>query len=138
MAPLGYVSGVKLWYHCLIDVDLVSLTSPSESSVAKPLELLFKRESALFAGPNFIKPKNQCPSPFVLQKKRVYSGVKPNHYLHLFKRLLAARMVTLLESGTEVTITVIENSIFVVWKMPNVSQRLIWTGGNPISSLMSL
>lgn len=56
--------------------------------------------------------------------KRIYKDVKENHYPTLVKKLVSAKMLTLLESDDDV----IENSVFRVWKEQGKSQRLIWSG----------
>lgn len=120
----GHVDASVRGNHCLIDVDNVAVPTPDSASVADPLELIFERESALFAGSNIVKPKSDWPAWLVLLSKRIYRGVKPGHYPRLIHRLLAANMIKLYPSSDEV----IENSIFGVWKEAGVSQRLIWAG----------
>lgn len=124
VASLGYVDATVRGNHCLIDVDKVAVPTSDCASVADPLELLFERESALFAGSNIVKPKADWPPRSVLLSKRIYLGVKPKQYPRLIHKLLAANMVILQPSGDGV----IENSIFGVWKDSGVSQRLIWAG----------
>lgn len=124
VASFGYVADGVRGDHCLIDVGMVAIPSANEASVANPFDLFSDRDSARLAAENLIKPKSEWPPRSVLMSKSIFTGVKKGQYPLLVKKLLEANMVTLLPSGPDV----IENSIFGVWKVPGVSQRLIWSG----------
>lgn len=110
--------------HCLFDVDMIAIPGPGEASVASPLSLLGTEGEAFLSFYNNVKPKSEWPSASVIKSKRVLCRIKPSQYPILLTRLLEAKMVTLLDSDD----TVVENSIFGVWKNAGVSQRLIWAG----------
>lgn len=70
---------------------MVAVPSPDSASVANQLELLFERDSMLFLGSNIINRKSIGQSKYVLISKRVYLGVKTNHYPQIIRKLIAEK-----------------------------------------------
>lgn len=101
---------------------MIAIPGLGEASVADPIALLGPGSEAFCSYSYFVKPVSDWPSASFLKIKRIRCDVKPKQYPLLVKRLLDANMVQLLNSDD----SVMENSIFAVWKKAGVSQRLIW------------
>lgn len=120
----GYSSAPGRRNHCLLDVNMVELLRAQEASVANPFAHLSEVDRTLFCSSSILKEKTAWPSSAQLQRKARFCGVKFGQYPKLINKLLEANMIKLLQPSDGA----IENSIFGVWKQPNVSQRLIWSG----------
>lgn len=124
LGAFGYAWTPDRGDHCLVDVDMIAIPGPGEASVADPSDLLGPGNEPCFSYSYLVKPKSEWPSTSFLKSKRIRCDVKPNQYPTLVKRLVEANMVQLLNSDD----SVMENSVFGVWKTAGVSQRLIWAG----------
>ena len=110
--------------YCLIDPNIAAVPAPGTSATADPRDLLPKNELFRLKEDYVLKNINDRQSLEELNRRRIHLGVKPGQYPKLLSKMVSADMIefrTLYNS-------IVENSIFGVWKIPGKSQRVIWGG----------
>lgn len=129
--PAFYLGGVLRGDYCQLDAELVAIPEPSQAITADPREILLAGEQYLLTEKQLLRPRAEWPR-ISGRDGRIHRGVKSGHYPRLLARMASSNMVTFLPVGE----SVIENSLFGVWKEVGKSQRLIW-GGNRSNPLFN-
>lgn len=98
---------------------MVAVPGPGEAFVANPSDLLGPGDEAFCSYFYLFKPSSEWPSTSFLKRKRIRCGIKPRQNHTLLKRLVEENMAQLLNSDD----SIMDNSIFGVWKRAGASQR---------------